>query len=393
MGAIRMGLDSIDQLLTDQQEEILQFIESFVSVDSYTDDQVGVNRAGDTICQCLDKLNIAYERHANERYGDHIVGKIKGDKPGKILLLGHYDTVHRPGTTIVNPYREEGNFAYGPGVADMKSGVATMIYAAAALQKSDIELCTIELLFTPDEEKGSPISRPIIKKSAETSLAVFNLESGRPDGSVVTSRRGSAHFQFNISGKASHSGVAKGDGISAIEELAYKVVALKELGDREEGITINVGVVSGGVNTNVVAPHARGTIHVGYAKEERFREVTKQIESIMAANYISGTSSELSGGNGIPPMERHSGVLMLYDIVQAAATQLNIPIKEQAAKGAADSGFVASLGVPTICAMGPIGDDLHSVDEKMEKDSLIPRTKLLAHSIRLASEQLSIPNA
>ncbi|GAA0606482.1 hypothetical protein GCM10009001_24670 [Virgibacillus siamensis] len=264
-----------------------------------------------------------------------------------------------------------------------------MIYAASALQNTNIETCDIELLITPDEEIGSPISRQVIEKRAKNALAVFNLESGRPDGSVVTSRRGSSHFKFTIQGKASHSGVAIEKGISAVDELAYKIIEMKKLNNKEKGITLNIGKVSGGTNGNVVAAEAIGAIHVGYSKNEDFKILKEKLNSIVSTSYISGTKNCLTGGEGILPMEKHEGVEELFQIVKEAALNLNITVDEKSEKGAADAGFVASLGVPIVCATGPIGGGWHTEDEYMEIDSYIPRMKLLVDSIVLASNRMS----
>jgi glutamate carboxypeptidase len=384
-----MKVDRIHHFIESRADDIFALLKTIVNIDSYTHDKDGVNRVGQVLTDCLDQFGIPYVTRSNEKFGDHIIATIKGSRPGKILLLGHRDTPHPPGTVKKRPYKQYEKYAYGPGVSDMKAGLVSIIYAAAAVQHSEADMCDIELLFTPEEEIGSPISRAVIEERAKEACAVFNLESGRPDGSIVTSRKGSAHLTFQIEGKAAHSGVLIQDGISAIVELGFKIIELQKLMDLEKGITINVGTVNGGINTNVVAPQASGTIHIGFWTLEDFQSIVEEIKTIMNTSYVPGTKSSLSGDVGILPMERNPGVVKLYEIVQEAASMLDIPLTEERTKGAADAGFPASLGIPTICGMGPVGGKWHSIDEYMVIDTFLPRMKMLAISIVLASKQLA----
>lgn len=245
------------------------------------------------------------------------------------------------------------------------------------------------MLFTPDEEIGSPVSRRVIEERAKDACAVFNLEAGRPSGSVVTARKGSAHFAFEIEGKAAHSGLHIEEGISAIEELGYKIIELKQLNDPEKEITVNVGVVKCGINTNVVAPQALGSVHVGFRTLEDYQSTLERISQIVQTCYIPGTASRLTGDIGMLPMERTPGIVKLFEVVKEAAAMLRIDLTEESTRGAADAGFPASLGIPTVCGMGPIGGKYHSVDEYMVLDSFVPRVKMLALSITLASERMN----
>ncbi|GHH99375.1 M20 family metallopeptidase [Neobacillus kokaensis] len=380
-------IKQIANFIDSKENEIFELLKTIVNMDSYSHDKESVNRVGKVLCQSLDSFDISYVEQSNEKYGDFIIATLKGSKPGKILLLGHRDTPHAVGTVKKRPYYEDGTYAYGPGVSDMKAGLVSMIYAAAAIRPFKEELCDIELLITPDEECGSPVSRKVIEERAKGALAVFNLESGRPDGSVVTARKGSAHLHFEIEGKAAHAGVFIEEGISAIDELAYKIIELRKLMDLEKGRTINVGTVTGGSNSNVVAPEAKGSIHIGFWTLDDFESLLADIREVINTSYVPGTKASLEGGLGILPMERHEGVVKLYDIVRKAAKQFDISITEKKERGAADAGFTASLGIPTICGMGPIGGKWHSKDEYMLLKSFLPRIKMLAASIILTSNQ------
>lgn len=376
-----MRTENILKHIEKNEGKAFETLKSIVNIDSYTHDKGGVKRVQDKLCDYLRNLNIPYERRENEPFGDHIIATIKGTKTGKVLMMGHCDTVFPPGTVADRPYSEDDNYVYGPGVSDMKSGVVSMIYVASAIKEANIDFYDIELLMTPDEEYGSPISKPVIEERAKDAIAVFNLEAGRPDGRVVTSRGGSAHFNFTIEGKASHSGVDYYGGISAIEELGYKIIELKKLNNKEEGINVNVGKVNGGKSTNMVAPFAEGAIHVSYLTIKSFEALKEQMQTIFNKSNISGSKSNLTGGKGILPMERIESIASLFEVVKEEAEKLNIDLDEKNERGAADAGFVASIGVPVICAMGPVGGNWHRDTEYMDKKTFIPRMKLLASSV------------
>lgn len=387
----KLGLKNINNYLDDQKEEALTLLKEIVNIDSFSYDREGVNKVGAIIRNKLEEKGISYEIRKNEKFGDHILAVVKGNKPGKILLMGHQDTPHPPGTTLKRPFRIEGNLLRGPGVSDMKSGLVSMIMAASALgEYANEEICDIELLFTPDEEIGSPLSRKIIRERAKDALAVFNLEAARPDGSIVTSRKGSAHMKIEIEGRAAHAGAFLEDGVSANDELALKMINIKQLMDDKKGTTINFGKIEGGISNNVVSPYASATIHSTFWLEEDFQIIYRQIQKIVETSYVTGTSSKLTGGISMLPMEKNEGISNLYNIVKKAAATLDLTITEQRTKGSADAGFTASLGIPTICGMGPVGGNWHAEDEYMELDTFIPRTKLLAHSILLFTKELRL---
>lgn len=264
-----------------------------------------------------------------------------------------------------------------------------MIYVLFAFKAANIEeMYDIELLFTPDEEVGSPISRTLIEEKAKTATFAFVLEPARPDGSIVTARKGSAHLKIEVKGKAAHSGAFIEDGISANDELAEKMLEIKKLADEQKDLTINFGVIKGGVSNNIVSPHATATIHCAFWKEEHFSSLYKDIQKIVDYSYIKGTNSTLSGEIGMLPMENNIKNNDLYEqIVLKAAEDLNLSIFGLATKGASEAGFTSSMGIPTICGMGPVGGKWHTEDEYLQLDSFLPRLKLLGTSILYAMQK------
>lgn len=381
----------INKYLEDHYEEALEFLEKLVQIDSYSHDKEGVNKVSSLIREKLKEEGVPYEVIENERYGNHLIAKLKGNLRGnlnrKVLLIGHKDTAHPTGTLKEFPFANNGTHLTGPGVSDMKSGLVYMIYTLLAFKATNFDkLFDIELLFTPDEEIGSPISRKIIEEIAEDASVAFVLEPSRPDGSIVSARKGSAHLKIEVIGKAAHSGAFIEDGISANDELAQKMIQIKKLADEEKDLTINFGVIEGGISNNIVAPHATATIHCAFWKEKDFYDAYEKIQEIVNQSFIPGTKSKLSGSIGMLPMENNEKNTELYKhVVMKAANDLQLEnIVSLPTKGASEAGFTSSKGVPTICGMGPIGGKWHTKGEYMELNSFLPRMKLLGTSMLYA---------
>ena len=183
-----------------------------------------------------------------------------------IVLMGHRDTVFPKGEAVRRPFRVENGRAYGPGVSDMKAGLVMNAFVLAAVKRFGGAPAPVVGLITSDEEIASPSSRPIIERVARAARCLFNAEPGRPSGNIVTGRKGGVFLRFEVFGRAAHSGGAFEKGISAIGELAHKVVAMHKLTDLARGVTVNVGIVAGGQSVNTTAPHAEGQIDLRYVK-------------------------------------------------------------------------------------------------------------------------------
>ncbi|TMJ25516.1 MAG: M20 family metallopeptidase, partial [Alphaproteobacteria bacterium] len=230
-------------------------------------------------------------------------------------------------------------------------------------------------------EIGSPFSRPLIEAEARRARAVFNAEPGRPSGAVVTARKGGVFMQLAVTGKAAHSGANFAQGISAIEELARKIVALHALTDIARGITVNVGIVRGGQTVNTVAPSAQAEVDLRFLTRAD-RDVTMaRIQSIVDTSYVPGTGAKLDiFGEFLPLAETPDGE-RLYRHYAGCAEALGVKIPAEFTGGCADSGFAAGAGAPTLCATGPVGGKAHTPEEYLELDSIVPRAQALALAI------------
>ena len=367
--------------LAAQRPAMLALLEDLVNTDSGSYDKGGVDAVGAKLRGFLESQGIAPEVIRGERFGDALRAGVGSGPNTTILLMGHRDTVFPQGEASRRPFRVEGARAYGPGVADMKPGLVMNAFVLAAFAKFGGAPAPLVGLFTGDEEIGSPFSRPLIETEARRARAVFNAEPGRPSGAVITARKGGVFMQLAVTGKAAHSGANFEAGISAIEELAKKIVALHSLTDVERGITVNVGTVRGGQSVNTVAPSAQGEIDLRFLTRAD-RDVTMaRIGSIADTCYVPGTSAQLEIFGEFLPLNETPDGERLYRHYAGCAEALGMQVPAEFTGGCADSGFAASVGAPTLCATGPIGGKAHTPDEYLELDSIVPRAQALALAI------------
>jgi glutamate carboxypeptidase len=367
--------------LGSQREAMLALLAALVNTDSGSYDKPGVDAVGGHIRAFLDRHGIASDVEPAEKFGDAITATVGHGANRPILLMGHRDTVFPKGEPTRRPFKIEGDRAYGPGVSDMKSGLVMNCFVVAALKRFGGN-GPVMALFTGDEEIGSPFSRAVIERHARAARAVFNSEPGRAKGAAVTGRKGGVFLRFEITGKAAHSGANFEVGVSAIQELAHKTIALNKLVDVPKGITLNVGVVSGGQTVNTVAPWARGEVDLWFITPADRTATMAKIEEVMATSYVPGTSAKLEiAGEFLPLLENADGKAMFEHY---AACLNDVGYTETTALftgGCADSGFAAATGAPTLCSVGPVGARGHSPEEYVEIDTLVPRTQALALAV------------
>lgn len=372
---------AVVEWLAGQEQAMLKLLETLVNTDSGSHDKAGVDAVGAHIRGFLDSHGIASEVMPDATFGDAIAATVGrgGNRP--ILLMGHRDTVFPKGEPARRPFRIEGDRAYGPGVADMKAGLVMNCFVLAALGKFGGANSPVTALFTGDEEIGSPFSRTVIERHARAARAVFNSEPGRARGAAVTGRKGGVFMRFDITGKAAHSGANFEVGISAINELAHKILALNALCDLSRGITLNVGVVAGGQTVNTIAPSARGEVDLRFVTPADRAATMAKVEAIMATAHVPGTETRLEiTGEFLPLVETAAGKA-LYEHYAAGLREQGHETKALFTGGCADSGFAAATGTPTICGVGPVGGRAHSPDEYLEIDTLVPRAQALALAV------------
>ncbi|WP_273510586.1 M20 family metallopeptidase [Phreatobacter oligotrophus] len=374
----------ITEWLAAHKDAMVDLLREVVDIDSGSYDKSGVDAVGARFERFFAEHDISAWREHHEVFGDAIHAQVAdpGSNEKPILLMGHRDTVFPKGEVSRRPFAIEGGRAYGPGVADMKAGLVMNVFVAAAFKALGGAPCPIKVLITSDEEIASPSSRPIIEREGRAARAVYNSEPGRPSGNVTTGRKGGVFMRFDVYGKAAHSGGNFTSGISAIGELAHKIVQIHALTDLERGITLNVGLVSGGQSVNTTAPHAEGQIDLRYIDPADRASTLAAIQRIIDTPTVKGTTAKLEIKGEFLPVVQTPEAKAIFTAYQAAARDAGLTsLDGEFSGGCADSGFTASVGTPTICGVGPVGGNAHTVEEYLEIDSIVPRAQALALAI------------
>lgn len=373
--------EKIMHWLASQHDAMLGLIEKVVNIDSGSYDKAGVDAVGEVFSDFFASHGIEVERLPRDVSGDIVRARVPGPGNAPIVLMGHRDTVFPAGEAGRRPFTIREGRAYGPGVTDMKAGLVMNAFVVAAFAKFGGHSAPLVALLTSDEEIGSPQSRSIIEETARGARAVYNAEPGRPSGNVVSKRKGGVFMVMDIVGKAAHSGGNFEAGRSAINALAHKTLAIAALTDLSIGVTLNVGLVSGGQSVNTVAPSARGEIDMRYARAADRGRIVAEVEKIVATEHVPGTQASLRiKGEFVPlePTAANDGLLAIY---QTAAKQAGLTVQGEATGGCADSGFTSAVGAPTLCATGPVGGLAHSPEEYLEVGSIVPRAQALAGAV------------
>lgn len=355
---------------------ILEDLRVMVEIESPTTAKPAVDRLGAWVASRLKAIGLRVERIPQDSAGDHWIGE-SGSGDGGILLLHHLDTVYATGTIDSMPWRIEGDRAFGPGVLDMKGGIAVTLAALAALRRHGSRLSRpIRCLFSSDEETGSRTSRPLIEDLARRSELVLCLEPALPDGGLKTRRKGTGLFLVETFGRAAHAGNNPEAGINAIDEMARQIPAIHALASPPDGTTVSVGVIQGGTRTNVIPASCVAKIDVRVTEESEQARVEAGLGRLRPG--LAGARIEVRGGWNRPPMPRTPAIGAAFERSSAIATSLGIRLAEGAAGGGSDANFVAALGCPVLDGLGPVGDGAHSPGEFIEVGSLAPRAALLA---------------
>lgn len=307
--------------------------------------------------------------------GDHLRAELPGEG-SPLLVLGHTDTVWAQGTLATMPFRVENGRAYGPGTYDMKAGLVVLV---EAIRRAGTDRA-LRVFLTADEEHGSRTGRPHLEQAAEGAAAALVVEPPTPEGHLKTARKGLGRFRLQISGKAAHAGTHRHEGASAIAELAHQVLRLEALTDEDRGISVNVGVVSGGTGYNVVPAQAEALVDVRIAHAADAARIEAELNRLRSE--VEGTTLEWSGGWTRPPLEPSPGSAVLFAQAREHGRELGLDLQEASAGGGSDGNLVGALGVPVLDGLGAEGGGAHARDEHVLLDSLPVRAELLTRLLR-----------
>jgi glutamate carboxypeptidase len=373
---------ALRQAVETQADGLVRMLRALAETESPTDDKDAVDAAVRLTAGFAKASGGRVKLHKQKYFGDILELRFgpahSNRKP--VLLLGHLDTVWPLGTLKTMPWRETGGRFYGPGVLDMKAGIAMALAAIRALAQVGRGVGQnlprpVTLLLNSDEEVGSHVSRPITERLALASSAVLVLEPAQ-GLACKTARKGVGDYHLHITGVAAHSGVDFERGHSAILELARLLQTVAGFTDLRIGRTVNPGVISGGTRSNVIAEHAYADVDVRIAKASDAAKVAKLFRSLRCVD--PACKLEITGGLNRPPMERKPGTVALYKQARKLAAELGFTLDEAATGGGSDGNFTAALGVPTLDGLGAVGEGAHAAHESVVIEHLVPRTALLA---------------
>ncbi len=360
---------------------MVQTIREFAEIESPSDDKVACDLMAEFLAEPFANQGGKIRIHPAVKFGNNLQIDFPGrDQVKPVLLLGHFDTVYPLGTLATMPCHVTNGRLYGPGVLDMKSGIAIMLYAIQALRAWYGDLPRpVTVFLVSDEEVGSYSSREITMALAKESAGVLVLEPAAGRGAVKTARKGVGEYTLHVKGVASHAGLDPGKGHSAIVEMARHITAIWKMNDPRQGVSANPGIIRGGTRTNVVAAEAAVEIDVRIKKAQQAKVLDRKIRSLKPIDkycklIIEGAINRL-------PMERTPGVVALYKKAKSVAAEIGWKLGEAAVGGGSDGNFTAGIGVPTLDGMGGYGDGAHAVHEHIVISELPRRTLLLAGMI------------
>lgn len=370
--------------LTNQRQDMVALLAELVAAESPSD--APETQAGPIgiLYQQFDRLGYHVRHTPGTRTGGYLIARhpaagshpSAGERPTQ-LLIGHCDTVWPVGTLASMPLEVEGDILRGPGSYDMKSGLVQGIFALMALRDLGLEppLAPVFLVNT-DEEIGSIESRPIIEDLAQQSARALVLEPGAgPNGALKTARKGLGDFEITVHGRAAHAGNEPEKGVNAILGMAELVRTLTALNDYPRGVSVNVGVISGGLRANVVAPECRAEVDVratSMADAERIERTIRALEP-----PLPGTTLTIRGGFERGPLERTPRNVALWELAREVGAEMGLAL-EQAAVGGGSDGNLTSAYTATLDGLGPVGDGAHARHEHVVISKMAERAALLA---------------
>ncbi|MDP9357208.1 MAG: M20 family metallopeptidase [Chloroflexota bacterium] len=362
-------------------DQYLDDLRLFSGIDSGSYDKPGVDRVQSWFGERYRALGFDVERWPQEAWGDDLIARRRGEGIARILLIGHADTVYPPGTAAARPVTVDGDRILGPGTCDMKAGLLSGLYALGALEAiswQDYGLITVVIV--SDEEIEQRHSVDLLREEGPKHHAVLTLEAARANGDIVTSRKASRWYRVEAVGRTAHAGVEPEKGASATLAIARIIDAAFALNGLKPGMTVNPGRIEGGANPNIVADRASVLFDLRAWSNAEMEELTGALRAAVEAPKVPGVTATmgLSGGPGMPAMERSAGTVRLEQHAIRIAGDLGFPLQGAATGGASDVSHAVHAGTPGLDGLGPIGGLDHSPDEYILRSSIVPRTALLA---------------
>ncbi len=378
-------LENALHYLDQYHDEMLFLWETLVKMESPSADPAAIDLLAshlDTYCRAL---GMETEKLHPEGAGACLAAWTAPQALPPVLLLGHMDTVHPVGSFPGGPWRVEGDTVYGPGVHDCKGGLVIALYVIRALQHAGYDRRQLKLVTVSDEETGHSLSRmaavDFLESHAKGCGAAFTFESGLPDGTLVTRRKGGGVIRLDVEGIASHCGTAPEKGASAIREAARKVVAIEDLTDFDH-VTFNCGKISGGTSVNTIPAACGVDICIRFHSNQERDAAMEKVRAICNKVETPNTRCTLGPLMGFPAMEELPRTAELVKVYGDASEALGLGRPGTVGTaGCSDSAYTTSMGIPTLCAVGVLGEGQHSPHEHASISSLLSQAKRLTAAI------------
>ncbi len=379
-----MGSNVPEQTLVEkiqaETDQIIELLRNLVELESPSHRKDLVDQVGALVVEHLGAQGFAPQVVSRKEVGDIVWAEWGEQEEGRILVLCHLDTVWEEGSLARNPFRVEDGLIYGPGIFDMKAGVAATLKIQEYLARGWI--CPhrkVRFLYTTDEELASTHSREFIEGFARESDLVLVTEPPLPGGDLKTTRKGVGSYLVKFHGKSAHSGLDPEKGINAVEELAQQIVDIHSLSAPALGTTVTVNVVRGGHAPNVIAEYAEATVDTRFRTPEEGERVDGEIRHLKP--HVRGIRLEIEGGIDRSPMVKTPRSEELFQSAQEIASELGFDLGEGESGGGSDGNITAALGIATLDGLGIPGDGAHAWHEHIEMSALVPRIALLARLI------------
>ena len=362
----------------------LQLLQSVVDIDSGTGDAAGAGRVHAVLVPRLKALGEEIRTVTAEApgLGENLVATVRGSGRGRILIIGHIDTVFAPGTAAARPFRMDAARAYGPGVGDEKGGVVEAITALEVLRGLKRQnFAKVTLLIESSEETGSPGTRRLIDELVRDHDVELNVEPGDAPDAVTVWRKGSATIHLDVHGRAAHAGVAPQDGRNAATELLHQLATVERFPRSGDGLTVNLTTLKAGDRVNVIPDRASADINYRVRRPEQFAEVQRAFEAAAKQTVVPDTRVDVTLTPSFPPLPNNPATDALAASAQGIYAELGRKLGTAGNGGASESALAAQAGTPALDGLGPVGGSFHTADEYIELASVTPRLYLLARLI------------
>jgi glutamate carboxypeptidase len=359
-----------------ERSAFLETLRDLVRLESLSSDKAANDRLAAHLADLLAADGWQVEVLPQTEVGDQVLARLDAPGDTRTLILCHFDTVWPAGTLQEMPLREDGDRLYGPGIFDMKAGVAMSVHAARLARASGRALRgPVTLFLTSDEEIGSHLSRDRIETLAREHDRVLVLEPGREDGAIKIGRKGVGGYRVRFGGVSAHAGNNPQDGASALRELAHFLLYAETLTDYGAGTTVNVTVGRGGSVSNVIAETASCELDVRVMQQAEGERVDAALTGY--APQDARVRVTVAGGINRPPLEYTPANQALHREFEATMAELGLHLDAAVVGGGSDGNFTSAIGVPTLDGLGAAGEGPHARHEHIRIGETLERLALL----------------